>query len=74
MLYGQYGHLKRINQNWQRLHFRVCIYEDEEFFAMNIFIGGYIGTFVTMLFGGVIAADWSWEWVFHLSGKFILIL
>jgi hypothetical protein len=23
-----------------------------------------------MMFGGLIAAHWSWEWIFYLSGKF----
>jgi len=33
------------------------------------FKGSYIGTLITMMFGGIIAAYWSWEWIFYLSGK-----
>jgi hypothetical protein len=25
------------------------------------------------MFGGLIAAHWSWEWIFYLSGKFYKI-
>ncbi len=35
------------------------------------FKGSYIGTLITMMFGGIIAAYWSWEWIFYLSGRFI---
>ncbi|CAF4326113.1 unnamed protein product, partial [Rotaria magnacalcarata] len=41
--------------------------QDKSKLATFAFSGAYIGTFVTMLFGGFIAADWSWEWVFYLS-------
>ncbi|CAF3309274.1 unnamed protein product [Rotaria socialis] len=41
---------------------------DKSKLATFTFSGGYIGTFVTMLFGGVIATDCSWEWVFYISG------
>ncbi|CAF4632419.1 unnamed protein product [Rotaria magnacalcarata] len=33
----------------------------------------YLGTFIILMFGGVIAADWSWEWAFYLSGLFCLV-
>ncbi|CAF3774423.1 unnamed protein product [Rotaria magnacalcarata] len=36
--------------------------QDKSKLATFAFSGAYIGTFVTMLFGGFIAADWSWEW------------
>ncbi|CAF3335679.1 unnamed protein product [Rotaria socialis] len=42
--------------------------QDKSKLATLTFSGAYTGTFVTMLFGGVIAVDWSWEWVFYLSG------
>ncbi|CAF1423513.1 unnamed protein product [Rotaria magnacalcarata] len=32
------------------------------------FSGAYFGTFIIMLLGGVIAADWSLKWIFYLSG------
>ncbi|CAF4317729.1 unnamed protein product [Rotaria socialis] len=37
------------------------------------FSGAYFGTFIIMLLGGVIAADWSWEWIFYLSGISALV-
>ncbi|CAF1626087.1 unnamed protein product [Rotaria magnacalcarata] len=37
------------------------------------FSGAYFGTFIIMLLGGVIAADWSWEWIFYLSGMSALV-
>ncbi|CAF2135580.1 unnamed protein product [Rotaria magnacalcarata] len=35
--------------------------------------GAYTGTFVAMLFGGVIAANWSWAWVFYIPGISALV-
>ncbi|CAM4784277.1 unnamed protein product [Rotaria magnacalcarata] len=34
----------------------------------QIRVGAYFGTFIIMLLGGVIAADWSLKWIFYLSG------
>jgi MFS family permease len=59
-----------INQNWQHLHFLVFRIEIQNFY-IYLFLGSYIGTLVAMLFGGLIAAYWSWEWIFYLSGKSI---
>ncbi len=47
--------------------------EKKTSFYWEIFLGSYFGTFIAMMFGGLIAAHWSWEWIFYLSGKFYKI-
>ncbi len=44
---------------------------EKERIFIDSFSGSYIGTLVAMMFGGLIAAYWSWEWIFYLSGRFI---
>jgi MFS family permease len=51
------------------LHFLVNKNSKQKKLILFIFSGSYIGTVVTMMFGGLIAAYWSWEWIFYLSGK-----
>ncbi|CAM4955054.1 unnamed protein product [Rotaria socialis] len=46
---------------------------DKSTLATFAFSGAYVGTFITLMFGGVIAADWAWEWLFYLSGLFSLV-
>jgi MFS family permease len=61
-----------INQNWQHLHFLVIGKNSKQKFLLVFFFkGSYIGTLITMMFGGLIAAYWSWEWIFYLSGKIL---
>ena len=38
-----------------------------------VHLGSYIGTLVAMMFGGLIAVHWSWEWIFYLSGTVRLV-
>ncbi len=45
----------------------------KQVFIERFFLGSYFGTFIAMMFGGLIAAHWSWEWIFYLSGKFYKI-
>ncbi|CAF1558772.1 unnamed protein product [Rotaria sp. Silwood1] len=41
---------------------------DKSKLATFAFAGSYTGIFITMMFGGLIAVHWSWEWIFYLSG------
>ncbi|CAF2744252.1 unnamed protein product [Rotaria sp. Silwood2] len=45
---------------------------DKSKLATFAFSGSYIGTFMSMMFGGLIAVYWSWEWIFYLSGVLAL--
>jgi MFS family permease len=44
--------------------------DDKSKLATFAFSGSYMGVFAAMMFGGLIAAYWSWEWIFYLSGKY----
>lgn len=39
-------------------------------FNKLVLLGDFFGIFVGTALGGLIAAHWSWEWIFYLSGKF----
>ncbi|CAF1172595.1 unnamed protein product [Adineta steineri] len=42
--------------------------DDKSKLATFAFSGSYFGTLITMFFGGIIAAHWTWQWIFYLSG------
>ena len=71
--FGHDGLQNKIKLVYQRLHFQVnADYRSSSFFRYEEYrfhLGVYVGTTLSMSCGSLIAAHWSWKWIFYLSGR-----